>query len=73
MTKQGVNLLFRSILAHTSLLMSEGAIPTDKYKSSTYVGLRHPVIVRHALFSSVSNMTAYVDLAHTGAAYSSID
>ena len=65
--------LVRSILAHTSLLMSGGAIPAKKYKSSTYVGLRHPVIARHALFSSGSNMSAYVDLAHTGAAYSAIE
>ena len=50
--------------------MSEGAIPANKYKYSTYVGLRHPVIARHALFSSGSNISAYVDLAHTGAAYS---
>ena len=65
--------LVRSILAHTSLLMSGGAIPDSKYKSSTYVGLSHPVIDRHALFSSGSNMSAYVDLAHTGAAYPAID
>ena len=53
--------------------MSGGAIPANKYKSSTYVGLRHPVIARHALFSSGSNMSAYVDLAHTGEAYSAIE
>ena len=56
--------LVRSILAHTSLLMAGGTIPANKYKSSTYVGLRHHVIARHALFSSGSNMYAYVDLAH---------
>ena len=28
------------------------------------------MIARHALFSSGSNISAYVDLAHTGAAYS---
>ena len=53
--------------------MSGGAIPANKYKSSTYVGLGHPVIARHALFSSRSNMSGYVDLAHTGAAYSAIE
>ena len=54
--------------------MSGGTIPDNKYKSSTYVGLIHPVIARHALFSSGSNMSAaYVDLAHTGAAYFAID
>ena len=31
--------------------MSGGAIPADKYKYSTYVGLRHHVMARHALFS----------------------
>ena len=54
--------LVRSILAHTSLLMSGGAIPANKYKSSTYVDLRHPVIVRYALVSSGSNISAYADL-----------
>ena len=63
--------LVRSILSHTSLLMSGGAIPANKYKSSTYVGKRHPVIARHDLFRSGSNM--YVDLSHTGAAYSAIE
>ena len=32
-----------SILAHTSLRMSGGAIPASKYRSSTLVGFRHPV------------------------------
>ena len=53
--------------------MSGGAIPANKYKSSTYVGLRHPVIARYTLFSSGSNKSAYVDLAHTGAAYSATE
>ena len=53
--------------------MSGGTIPTKKYNYSTYVGLRHPVIVRHALFSSGSNMSECVDLGHTGAAYSAIE
>ena len=30
-------------------------------------------MARHALFSSGSSMSAYVDLAHTGAAYSAIE
>ena len=30
-------------------------------------------MVRHALFSSRSSMSAYVDLVHTGAAYSAIE
>ena len=67
--------LVRSMLAHTSLLMSGGAIPANKYKSFTYVDLRHPVITRHTLSSYGSNMSAYVDFAHIdiGAAYSAID
>ena len=43
-----------SILAHTSLQMSGGEIPARKYRSSTLVGFRHPVVAMHALFSSVS-------------------
>ena len=31
------------------------------------------MIARHALFSSGSNMSAYVDLTHTGAVYSAIE
>ena len=54
---------------HTYLLVSGVSIPTDKYNYSANVGLRHAVIDRHALFSS-GYMSAYVDLAHTGAAYS---
>ena len=53
--------------------MPGGAIPANKHKPSTYVGSRHPVIARPALFSSGSNMSAYIDLAHTGAAYSAIE
>ena len=53
--------------------MPGGAISANRYKSSTYVGLRHPVIAQHALFSSGSNMAAYVDVTHTGAADSAIE
>ena len=45
-----------STLAHTSRLMPGGAIPDNKYNSSTLVGLRHPVIARHVLFSSESSL-----------------
>ena len=38
-----------STLAHTSRLMLGGAIPDNQYNSSILVGLRHPVIARHAL------------------------
>ena len=59
----------RSILSHTSLLVSGGVVLVNKYKYSTFVGVRHPVIARHALFSFGSNISAYVDACHTGAAY----
>ena len=42
-----VSCFFFSTLAHTSLLMSGGAIPASRYSSSTLVGLRHPVINLH--------------------------
>ena len=48
-----VSCLAFSTLAHTSRLMIlGGAIPDNKYNSSTFVGLRHPVIARHVLLSS---------------------
>ena len=53
--------------------MSGGMLPANKYKYFAYVDLKHPVIARHTLFSSGPNMSAYVDLAHTGAAYSAIE
>ena len=37
-----VSCLVFSILAHTSLRMSGGAIPASKYRYSTLVGFRHP-------------------------------
>ena len=51
-----VSCLAFSTLAHTSRLMLGGAIPDSKYNSSTLVGLRHPVIARHALLSSESSL-----------------
>ena len=47
-----VSCLSFSTLSHTSGLMLGGAIPDNKYSSSTPVGLRHPVIARHALLNS---------------------
>ena len=47
-----VSYLSFSTLAHTSRLMLGGAIPDNKYNFSTLVGLRHPVIARHALLNS---------------------
>ena len=51
-----VSCLTFSTLAHTSRLMLGGAIPDNTYNSSTLVGLRDPVIARHALLSSESSL-----------------
>ena len=51
-----VSCLAFSTLAHTSRLMLGGAIPGNKYNSSTLVGLRHPMIAQHALLSSQSSL-----------------
>ena len=51
-----VSCLAFSTLAHTSRLMLGGAIPDNKYNSSTLVGLRHSVIARHALLSPESRL-----------------
>ena len=45
-----------STLAHKSRLMLGGAIPDNKYNSTTLAGLRHPVIAWHALLSSESSL-----------------
>ena len=45
-----------STLAHTSRLMLGVAIPDNKYNLSTLVGLRHPVIARHALLTYESQI-----------------
>ena len=61
-----VSCFFFSTLAHTSLLISGGAIPASRYSSSTLVGLKHPVIDLHASFSSGSSLEACGGLAQTG-------
>ena len=53
-----VSCLVFSMLAHTSLRMSVGAIQVSKYRSSTLVSFRHPVTALHALFSSVFSFWA---------------
>ena len=69
-----VSCFFFSTLAHTSLLMSGGAIPASRYRSSTLlVGLKHPVIDLHASFSSGSSLEACEDLSQTGHAYSATE
>ena len=68
-----VSCFFFSTLAHTSPLMSGGAIPASRYSSSTLVGLKHPVIDLHASFSSGSSLEACGDQAQTGHAYSAAE
>ena len=62
-------------LTDTSLLISGGggAIPAIKYKSSTLVSFRQPVINRHAWFRTGFSLFAWDDLAQTGAAYSAVE
>ena len=67
---EAVSCLTFSTLAHTSRLMLDGAIPDNKYNSSTLVGLGYPVIARHALLSSESSLYVCADVVHTVAAYS---
>ena len=59
-----------STLAHTSLLISGGAIHDKKHKPSTLGDFRHPVIHRHVWFSSESWYLASGDLARNGVVYS---
>ena len=68
-----VSCFFFSTLAHTSLLISGGAIPASRYSSSTLVGLKHPVIDLHASLSSGSSLEACGDLAQTGHAYTAAE
>ena len=56
-----------------SLLISGSAIPTNKYKFSTIVGFRHPVIALHAWLSSRSCRCVCFDLDHTGVPYSATE
>ena len=65
--------LVLSICAHTSLLISDGAIPASKYKTSTLVGFRHLVIAIHDWLTSGSSRCVCFDLHHTGAAYSTAE
>ena len=64
---------FFSTQAHTSLLISGGAIPASRCSSSTLVGLKHPVIDLHASFSSGSRLETCGDLAQSGQAYSAAE
>ena len=68
-----VSCFFVSTLAHTSLLISGGAIPACRNSSLTLVGLKHPVIDLHASFSSGSSLEACGDLAQTGHVYAAAE
>ena len=51
------------------LLTPGGEIPARRYTFSTDVGLRHPVMERHASFRAGSSLLKCFDLSHTGHAY----
>ena len=63
----------RSRWAVTLLLIAGGAIPARRYKFSTLVGCRHPVMARQASFSTGATLCACADLSHTGHAYSAVE
>ena len=63
----------RSRWAVTLLLTAVGAIPARRYKFSTLVGCRHPMMARQASFSTGSTLCACADLSHTGHAYSAVE
>ena len=77
LNKQGVLFIFTclaiSMLAHTSLLISDCAILASNYKSSTLVGFRYPVNSLYAWLSSGSSRCACLDLDHTGVSYSATE
>ena len=56
-----------------TLLLTAGAIPAKRYKFSTLVGCRHPVMARQASFSTGSTLCASAALSHTGHAYSVVE
>ena len=51
-------------------LISGGAIPHNKHRSSTLVGIRHPEMALQAAFRTGSIFEACDDLLQTGDAYS---
>ena len=61
----------RSRWAVTLLLTAGGAIPARRYKFSTLVGGRHPVMALQASFSTGSTLCACADLSHIGQPWSS--
>ena len=61
-----------SNLAHTSLVISGGAILASNYESSTLVGFWYPVIALQFWLRSRCSRCACLDLYHTVVAYSEI-
>ena len=59
--------------AETARLICGGAIPHNKYRSSTLVGLRHPEMALQAAFRTGSIFEACDDLLQTGDAYSAAE
>ena len=56
-----------------ALLTPGGAIPARRYTFSTDVGIRHPVMERHASFRAGSSLLTCFDLSHTWRAFSAVD
>ena len=63
----------RSFMLVTWRLISGGAMPASMYRLSVGVGRRHPVIWRQQALRAVSTFFAWVDLSHTGHAYSAAE
>jgi len=55
------------------LRLCGGAIPVRGYSLSTGVGFKQHVIMRTVSFNAVSICLVYVDLPHTGHAYSATE
>ena len=56
-----------------AILTPGGAIPAKRYTFSTEVGLKNPVIYRHASLRAGSSLPTCVDYSHTGHAYSAVE
>ena len=71
---QRVVFLFEFLkLDETARLICGGAIPCNKYRSSTLVGLRHPEMALQAAFRTGSIFEVCNDLLQTGDAYSAAE
>ena len=65
--------LYFWVLNWVSRLIWGGAIPASLWSAGRGVGLRVPVIMRQALFSSGSMLFAWQEFAHTGEQYSAVE